>query len=85
LCLIIERKHVVETINGNILILKDAIIKTINFRRRLCKGNYEEKLLNVSNNNDYIVKKEVALIPFEPAKRLDEILLRMYYWYTTSY
>lgn len=69
-----ERKHVVESINGNIFVVKDSIIKTPPLEEGCVKGIMRKKIIEMlSKNNDYTLKEE-AISPFE-LQKADEVFI----------
>ncbi|MEX1384184.1 aminotransferase class IV, partial [Lutibacter sp.] len=69
-----ERKHVVESINGNIFVVKDNIIKTPPIEEGCVKGIMRKKIIELlSKSNDYILKEE-AISPFE-LQKVDEVFI----------
>jgi branched-chain amino acid aminotransferase len=69
-----ERKHVVESINGNIFVVKDNIIKTPPLEEGCIKGIMRKKIIEIiSKSNDYILKEE-AISPFE-LQKADEVFI----------
>jgi len=69
-----ERKHVVESINGNIFVLKGTVIKTPPIEEGCVKGIMRKKIIEMlSKNNDYTLKEE-AISPFE-LQKADEVFI----------
>ena len=69
-----ERKFVVESINGNIFVIKDNIIKTPPIGEGCVKVIMRKKIIELlSKNNDYILKEE-AISPFE-LQKADEVFI----------
>ena len=69
-----ERKHVVETINGNIFVLKDHIIKTPPLEEGCVKGIMRKKIIEMLSKSSEYTLQEAAISPFE-LQKADEVFI----------
>lgn len=69
-----ERKHVVESINGNIFVVKGNVIKTPPLEEGCVKGIMRKKIIEMLNKNDDFILKQEAISPFE-LQKADEIFI----------
>jgi branched-chain amino acid aminotransferase len=69
-----ERKYVVESINGNIFIVKDNIIKTPPIEEGCIKGIIRKKIIEILSKSKDFVLKEEAISPFE-LQKADEVFI----------
>jgi branched-chain amino acid aminotransferase len=67
-----ERKQVVETINGNIFIVKDSIIKTPALTEGCIKGIVRKKVIEFLEMNPNYTVEEASISPFD-LQKADEI------------
>jgi branched-chain amino acid aminotransferase len=69
-----ERKGVVEVTNGNIFIIKDAVIKTPALTEGCIKGIVRKKVLEIISKNDNYKLEETVISPFE-IQKADEVFI----------
>ena len=74
-CLILNtNKHVVEALNANIFVVKDAIIKTPPILDGCLKGVMRKQILELLPSLDGYTVEETSISPFE-LQKADEIFL----------
>jgi len=69
-----EKKYVAETINANIFIVKDNVIKTPPITEGCVKGIIRKKVIEIISMSDNYTLQEIAVSPFE-LQKADEIFI----------
>ncbi|MDX8554746.1 aminotransferase class IV [Tenacibaculum sp. 1B UA] len=69
-----ERKGVVETINGNIFIIKGAVIKTPALTEGCIKGIIRKKVIEIIEKHPEYTIEETTISPFE-IQKADEVFI----------
>ena len=74
-CILVnEKKQVVEAINGNVFVVKGAIIKTPPITDGCVKGIIRKKLIELISDSEKYTLEEVSISPFE-LQKADEIFI----------
>lgn len=72
-CLLLNtHKHVVETLNGNLFLVKDKVIKTPPLTDGCIKGVIRQQLIAIINTMDEFTLEETTILPFE-LQKADEL------------
>lgn len=69
-----ERKGVVETINGNIFIIKEGVIKTPALTEGCIKGIIRKKVIEIIEKHPEYTIEETTISPFE-IQKADEVFI----------
>lgn len=69
-----ERKGVVEVANGNIFIVKDAVVKTPALTEGCIKGIIRKKVIEIIKNHPDYTIEETVISPFE-IQKADEVFI----------
>lgn len=69
-----ERKGVVEVTNGNIFVIKDAVIKTPALTEGCIKGIVRKKVIEIITKHKEFTIEETAISPFE-IQKADEVFI----------
>lgn len=74
-CLLInDAKNIVESLNGNVFVVKDNIVKTPPLSDGCIKGIMRKQIIDLLNKNTNYVLEEVSVSPFE-LQKADEIFI----------
>lgn len=72
-CLLLnDSKNIVESLNGNIFVVKDNIVKTPPLRDGCIKGVMRKQVIDLLKKNTHYILEETSVSPFE-LQKADEI------------